>query len=41
MGESTVQIRMPELSVVIMYNVIVDNIEENLLLDTTMMQEYS
>ena len=41
MGECTLQIRMPELSVMIMYNVTVDDIEEDLLLDTSMMQEHS
>ena len=40
MGECTIQIRMPELSVVITCNVIVDDIEEDLLLHATM-QEYN
>ena len=36
-GECTVQIRMPKVSVVIAYDAIVDDIEEYLLLDATMM----
>ena len=36
-GECTVQIKIPELSVVITYDVIVDDIQEDLLIDATMM----
>ena len=39
MGKCTVQIRMSELSAVKTYNVIVDNMEEDLLLDATMMHK--
>ena len=37
MGECTVEIRMSELSVVITYKVVVHDIEEDLVLDVTMM----
>ena len=37
MGECTVQIRMPEFSVLITYDIIVDDIEEGLLLGAGVM----
>ena len=36
LGECTVQIKMPEFSVVVTCNVIVDDTKEDLLLDATM-----
>ena len=37
MGECTVQIKIPELSVVMSYDVIVDDIDEDFLMDATLM----